>query len=237
MRQVDEVPRVGRSVVDGGQGDHRLELVEFLLRQHVDLLQTDQHVPCQLQSVVLVQYRVVGLHVEVFPQLRWQQMGEERTLVRALFTDEHQYHVVHHVSSTSRGEHAHEPFLEVLVEAFLFLVAQSLVAQIVGLWISLGGLDVHMTGEFSDGVVHQVVRGKGVGEELLDGVVEWGEVRPQDIHHILQSSLPFRTHQSPQRVLLTVGHLMPFLTEFPVFSEVLGHVTIRALQPSAFILS
>ena len=129
-RQVHVVTRVGRTVLDHRHRNHRLQLVQLLDRQRIDLLQAYQHVLRQLQTVVLVQHRIIRLHHEILSQLGRQQFGEERTLVRTLIADEHQHHVVHHLVVPHRRHHTHQPAFEMFDEPLLLLFAPSQVVSL-----------------------------------------------------------------------------------------------------------
>ena len=84
VRQVLMVAAVGPALVDGGHGHRTLHLVQLLGQHRVQLLPAHQPVLCQHDAVVLRQHGRVGLRIKVVAQLRGQQVGKPRRLIRAL---------------------------------------------------------------------------------------------------------------------------------------------------------
>ena len=218
---------IGRSLVDGGHSDGCLQLVQLRRSHRVQLLAAHQSVLRQRQQVVAPHAARIRLRVEILTQLRRQQIVEPRRLIRTLSTYQHQDDVVHHLRVDPSCHHRHQPFLQVLGKAQLFVGA---------------ALHLHRHREGKQVVLLAVPR-----RQMLQIAPERMIVAHKaGVDHITDVFLvhPFRLrHSHPDIVLRLVCQRLPCCSlaaargRLPVFHPPLHHVAAQQIVVHQVVLN
>ena len=180
---------ISGAFVDGGHGHHRLEAVQLVRTQVVDLLDADKGKLGKGEVIIFGHLPAIGFRIEITLQLGRKQFIEKCGLIDTLFTDKHQNSMVHHLLIQDAGHERHEPFTEMEGESGIIrsMHHRRHPGDIIGLPIP-------------DGKVLHVGR---------QGIVPGYEFRLQDAQKSILTGIQIRfLRTEPKRIFFPVGDVM-----------------------------